>query len=86
MKELFDLVWALNPEEVDELFEEVLKRKRSLHPEYEIMYMVVPKNNQEERNRIIEYIIGFLEKEQGDMRRRGSLKILHQKPLRYERK
>ena len=50
MKELFDLVWALNPEEVDELFEEVLKRKRSLHPDYEIMYMVVPKNNQEENN------------------------------------
>ena len=83
MEALMDRIWELSPGELDEVFEEVLNRKRTLYPDEEILYMTLPKNNPEERNRMIECIIGFLEKEQGDVRRRNNLIILPKKPLQY---
>ena len=48
--------------EVDEYLMAAMDRKRELYPDWELIYMAIPKNNEEDRRATIRFIVDMLER------------------------
>ena len=48
--------------EIYEIVTAAMDRYREVYPEWEIMYLAVPKNNPEERKRILEQAFNYLKR------------------------
>lgn len=48
---------SANQEEIDRILDEAIKRRKELFPGWDMMYIALPKEDLEERKRILEYIL-----------------------------
>ena len=59
---VLERICSAGRDEIDLYMKAAVERYREVFPEWEILYMAIPKNDPEDRRRTIQYIIEMLKK------------------------
>lgn len=62
MENVLQRIGNMTPREIDEAMRALIARKRELYTDWELIYMAIPKNNEEDRRATIRFIIDMLER------------------------
>ena len=54
--ELLDAIRSAGASDIEDILQVAIERKRQLFPDWEILYLAIPKNNEEKRKLTIDYI------------------------------
>ena len=62
MENVLQRIGNMTPREIDEAMRALIARKQELYTDWELIYMAIPKNNEEDRRATIRFIIDMLER------------------------
>ena len=54
--ELISVIQSADASELEDILDAAIKRKRELFPDWDILYLAIPKNDADERMRTYDYI------------------------------
>ena len=54
--ELISVIQSADASELEDILDAAIKRKRELFPDWDILYLAIPKNDVDERMRAYDYI------------------------------
>lgn len=60
MDEILKKIEEADQSEIDELLSTAIERKRELFPEWEILYLAMPKNNTQQWKEILDQVYAYL--------------------------
>ena len=56
LTELFKTIQSADASDIDDILHIAIERKRYLFPDWDILYLAVPKNDKEAQSKTLEYI------------------------------